>query len=101
MADASEAQAQLGQLFNDLVVANGLKVEVHGHTDNVGTVDGNMTLSEKRAFAVKKWLEVKSSSNFPEGRIHIFSHGQSNPLVSNDSPGGKAKNRRVTIVLGK
>ena len=96
-----EAQAQLGQLFNDLVIANGLKVEVHGHTDNVGTVDGNMSLSEKRAFAVKSWLEAKSSSNFPQGRVNIFSHGQSNPLVSNETAEGKAKNRRVTVVLGK
>ena len=98
---SSSAQAQLQTLFNDLVVANGLKVEVHGHTDNVGTVDGNMALSEKRAFAVKQWLEEKSSTNFPEGRVHVFSHGQSNPLVPNDTPDGKAKNRRVTIVLGK
>ena len=97
----AQAQAQLNQLFNDLVVASGLKVEVHGHTDNVGTVEGNMTLSEKRAFAVKSWLEAKSSSNFPQGRIHIFSHGQSNPLVSNETAEGKGKNRRVTIVLGK
>jgi OmpA-OmpF porin, OOP family len=97
----SAAQAQLNQLFNDLVVASGLKVEVHGHTDNVGSVDGNMALSEKRAFAVKQWLENKSSTNFPQGRINIFAHGQSNPVAPNDSPEGKAKNRRVTIVLGK
>jgi OmpA-OmpF porin, OOP family len=97
----SAAQAQLNQLFNDLVVASGLKVEVHGHTDNVGTVDGNMALSEKRAFAVKQWLEAKSSTNFPQGRINIFAHGQSNPVAPNDSPEGKAKNRRVAIVLGK
>jgi OmpA-OmpF porin, OOP family len=98
---SGDAEKQLQALFNDLVVANGLKVEVHGHTDNVGTPEGNMSLSEKRAFAVKKWLEAKSSTNFPEGRIAISAHGSTNPLVPNDSPEGKAKNRRVTIVLGK
>jgi OmpA-OmpF porin, OOP family len=98
---SGDAEKQLQALFNDLVVANGLKVEVHGHTDNVGNPDANMSLSEKRAFAVKQWLEKKSASNFPEGRISVSAHGSQNPLVPNDTPEGKAKNRRVTIVLGK
>ncbi|MEY4927127.1 MAG: hypothetical protein RI894_1563 [Bacteroidota bacterium] len=98
---SGDAEKELGTLFNDLVVANGLKVEVHGHTDNIGNPDANMALSEKRAFAVKKWLEKKSATNFPEGRISVSAHGSTNPLVPNDSPENKAKNRRVTIVLGK
>jgi OmpA-OmpF porin, OOP family len=98
---SGDAEKQLQSLFNDLVVANGLKVEVHGHTDNAGNADANMALSEKRAFAVKKWLESKSATNFPEGRIGVHAHGSTNPLVPNDSPANKAKNRRVTIVLGK
>ncbi len=97
----ASAQRQLGEMFNDLVVAGGLKVEVHGHTDNAGDAGKNMQLSERRAFAIKNWLENKSSTNFPEGRVAIFAHGQSNPVASNDTQAGKAKNRRVTIVLGK
>ena len=88
-------------LFNDLVVASNLRVEVHGHTDNVGDAAANMTLSEQRAFAVKDWLEKKSSSNFPQGRITTFAHGQTQPLVPNTSPANQAKNRRVMIVMGK
>ena len=95
------ATKAMDALFNDLVVASSLKVEVHGHTDNVGTADGNMALSEQRAFAIRKWLEAKSANNFPEGRIAIFAHGQSNPIAPNDSPVNKAKNRRVMIVMGK
>ncbi len=95
------AAQQLTALFNDLVVANGLKVEIHGHTDNAGTADANMSLSEKRAFAVQQWLEKKSSTNFPQGRCKVIAHGQTEPLAPNDTPEGKAKNRRVTIVLGK
>ncbi len=95
------AKQVLQNLFNDLIVASGLKVEVHGHTDNVGDPATNMALSEKRAFAIKQWLETKSPSNFPEGRINVFSHGQTNPVAPNDSPAGRAKNRRVAIVLGK
>ena len=95
-----EAQRDLRAMFKDLVVAGGTLVEIHGHTDNVGTVDGNMKLSESRAFAVKKWLEEQSSSNFPEGRVKVFAHGATEPLAPNDSTAGRAKNRRVEIVLG-
>jgi len=95
------AKQVLETLFNDLVVAGGLKVEVHGHTDNVGDPAANMGLSEKRAFAIRKWLETKSPSNFPEGRVNVFAHGQTNPVAPNDTPAGRAKNRRVNIVLGK
>jgi OmpA-OmpF porin, OOP family len=96
-----QAEKALQNLFNDLIVASNLKVEIHGHTDNAGDPNKNMQLSEDRAFAVKQWLEKKSSSNFPEGRLAIIAHGQMNPLVSNGTPEGKAKNRRVTIVMGK
>lgn len=96
-----QAQKELEDLFNDLVVASNLKVEIHGHTDNVGNPDANMALSEARAFAVKQWLEKKSPSNFPEGRIQVFAHGQTQPVVPNTTAEGKAKNRRVTIVMGR
>jgi OmpA-OmpF porin, OOP family len=96
-----QAEKSLQSLFNDLVVASNLKVEVHGHTDNSGDANKNMQLSEDRAFAVKQWLEKKSPNNFPDGRVAIIAHGQMTPLVSNGTPEGKAKNRRVTIVMGK
>ncbi len=91
----------LNSLFEDLVVANNLRVEIHGHTDNVGDPAKNMSLSEERAFAVKNWLEKKSPNNFPQGRTQVFAHGQSQPLAPNSSAENKAKNRRVTIVMGK
>jgi OmpA-OmpF porin, OOP family len=96
-----QAAQVMDQLFNDLVVASSLKVEVHGHTDNSGAPETNMALSEQRAFTIKKWLENKSANNFPEGRVAVFAHGQQNPVVPNDSPANKAKNRRVTIIMGK
>jgi len=95
-----EAQTQLRAMFKDLVVASGTVVEVHGHTDNMGSVDKNQKLSESRAFAVKKWLEEQSSANFPEGRVKVFAHGSAEPLEANDTAEGRAKNRRVEIVLG-
>lgn len=95
-----EAQTQLRSMFKDLVVAGGTVVEVHGHTDNVGLVEKNQQLSESRAFAVKKWLEEQSSTNFPEGRVKVFAHGATEPREANDTADGRAKNRRVEIVLG-
>lgn len=94
------AEGQLKTLLNDLVIASGTTVEIHGHTDNQGNAEANMKLSEDRAFAVQAWLEKASPANFPEGRIKVFAHGQTNPLTSNSTPGGQAKNRRVEIVLG-
>jgi len=94
------AEDTLKKLLSDVVIASGTTVEIHGHTDNQGTPDGNMKLSEARAFAVKAWLEKQSPSDFPEGRIKVFAHGQTNPLVPNTSAANMAKNRRVEIVLG-
>ena len=94
------ATSALNRLFEDLVIASSLKVEVHGHTDNVGNFEENMKLSERRAFAIKDWLEKKSATNFPEGRISIKAHGSSNPAVPNETAEGRAKNRRVEIIMG-
>ncbi|HEX4966489.1 MAG TPA: OmpA family protein [Thermoanaerobaculia bacterium] len=96
----AETQRQLQQLLRDLLVANASAVEIHGHTDNVGSPQANMQLSESRAFAVKQWLEQQSPANFPEGRVRVFSHGQQNPLVPNTTDAGRARNRRVEIVIG-
>lgn len=94
------AERELQQLLNDLLVAGGTAVEIHGHTDNVGNPQANMNLSEERAFAVKDWLERQSPVNFPEGRIRVFAHGQENPVAPNSTEQGRARNRRVEIVLG-
>ncbi|MGI4871049.1 MAG: OmpA family protein [Janthinobacterium lividum] len=94
------AERELNTLFDDLVVAGSLKVAVHGHTDNTGDANKNQQLSEDRAMAVRQWLEHKSVSAFPQGRIAVFAHGGTEPVASNSTPAGKAKNRRVEIVLG-
>jgi outer membrane protein OmpA-like peptidoglycan-associated protein len=95
--DAAQA---LEQLLRDLLVASGTVVEVHGHTDNVGSPKANLDLSEARAFAVKEWLEKQSPANFPDGRLRVFVHGQENPVAPNATEAGRARNRRVEIVIG-
>jgi len=94
------AADELNRLLSDLLVASATVVEVHGHTDSVGTREGNHALSEARAFAVKGWLESRSPVNFPDGRVRVFAHGQENPVAPNATDEGRARNRRVEIVLG-
>ena len=96
----AQTQGELKALLNELVVASGTIVEIHGHTDNAGAADANMKLSEDRAFAVKAWLEKQAPSSFPEGRVKVVAHGQTEPVAPNSTPDGRAKNRRVVIVLG-
>lgn len=92
---------QLEELKNGLLVADELKIEVHGHTDNTGDAGRNLTLSQSRAQAVKTWLRQQSSTSFPEYRFaKIEGHGQDRPLESNDNALGRSKNRRVEVVLG-
>lgn len=91
---------ELDKLLADLVVASGTMVEIHGHTDAAGSAEANMALSEQRAFAVKTWLEKHAPTSFPEGRIKVIAHGQTEPVASNATSEGRARNRRVVIVLG-
>ncbi len=44
-----QAQQQLEELFNELIVASNLKVEIHGYTDNVGDANNNLVLSQARS----------------------------------------------------
>ena len=98
-AFTAEGQQTLTELARELLVAGGTLVEVHGHTDNLGNADKNQQLSEDRAFAVKQWLMGQSSVNFPTERVSVHAHGATNPIASNATPDGRAKNRRVEIVL--
>jgi len=94
-----QSKALLDQLSRDLLVAGNTTIEVHGHTDNLGNPATSMPLSEARAFAVQNWLQRRSPVNFPAGRVRVFAHGQTQPLVPNNSDQNRAKNRRVEIVL--
>lgn len=93
------SEATLVELEQALVVAAGTRVEIHGHTDNVGNADLNFDLSKRRAAAVQAWLVSHAASSFPTDRVSVFGHGAEQPLVSNATSSGQAKNRRVEIVL--
>ena len=74
----------------------GSTVQVIGHTDNTGSTAHNQALSERRATAVADIL----TGNGVEGwRVQTSGVGYSRPIASNDTPGGRAQNRRVEIVI--
>lgn len=71
-------------------------VDVVGHTDSTGSVEYNQRLSERRAESVARYLE--SQKVIPE-RIKTIGAGEMDPVATNDTPEGRALNRRVEITL--
>ncbi|MEQ1839943.1 MAG: OmpA family protein [Verrucomicrobiales bacterium] len=97
-----EAERELNRIKDNLLIANELAIELSGHTDNTGTMDGNQRLSEDRALAVKRWLQSQSTRDFPDRRFsRVVGYGQDRTIESNSTATGRAKNRRVEIVLGR
>ncbi len=77
---------------------NNLKVEINGHTDNIGDDKNNQVLSEKRAGAVKDFLITEGCS---ASLLTIVGFGKTQPIASNDNENGRAKNRRVELKFVK
>jgi len=89
-----ESFAELNTLVELLEKNPGLKVEIGGHTDNVGTEEYNLTLSEKRAESVYDFLVKKG---IEKGRLRFKGYGFSEPIAENSTEEGRARNRRTEI----
>lgn len=93
--------AQQRQDFNDLFYyldnVAAAKLDVSGHTDNVGNQQSNITLSQNRADDVKNY--IMSNSGVTTGRMDTQGFGPNNPIAPNDTPANKALNRRVEVTL--
>jgi OmpA-OmpF porin, OOP family len=91
-----ESYGTLKEMANVLKENPDLKVKIVGHTDADGKDDANLDLSKRRAAAVKEAL-VKEFG-IDESRMETDGKGESEPIDKNDTPAGKANNRRVEFI---
>ncbi|MFI5218523.1 MAG: OmpA family protein [Bacteroidia bacterium] len=81
------------KLMNDI---RTLKVEISGHTDNVGSEEYNLRLSQSRAQSVVEYL---ISIGVDKDRLSFVGYGESRPFASNDTDEGRQKNRRIEFKI--
>jgi outer membrane protein OmpA-like peptidoglycan-associated protein len=77
----------------------GFPIVVEGHTDNVGTLSSNMTLSQQRAQSVRDWLV--NQGHLPAGCMSTKGFGLTVPIADNGTADGRQKNRRVEVKIEK
>jgi outer membrane protein OmpA-like peptidoglycan-associated protein len=90
------AREKLAKISGILLAYPGLKVQVEGHTDSVGTEEYNQRLSEQRAQSVREYLVNQQVS---AEAVTAFGFGESKPVAGNDTPEGRQQNRRVELVV--
>lgn len=91
-----EAFANLTKLANYLKAYPNRTLTIEGHTDNVGTLESNLTLSQQRAESVYAYLVEKGVNH---NRIGAYGKGESAPVASNDTASGRTLNRRVEVII--
>ncbi|MFC7000031.1 OmpA family protein [Rufibacter roseus] len=91
-----ESRTELDKLFQFLKANPSLKVEIAGHTDNVGQAAANQKLSEARAKAVVNYLVSKGA---PASMFQAKGYGQTQPAAPNDSEENRQLNRRIELRL--
>lgn len=94
----TESYPYIDELATVLMAQPTWRLDIAGHTDNLGSDKTNMALSKARAEAVKSFLVQKGIA---ENRITIYYFGESKPIASNDTEEGRAKNRRVEFRIVK
>ena len=93
-----ESEVELNKLFVLLSKNKNLKIEIGGHTDDVGDAKTNRTLSKNRAKAVMEYLIAKGIA---KERLNSKGYGEENPVADNSTEEGRAQNRRTEVkVIG-
>jgi outer membrane protein OmpA-like peptidoglycan-associated protein len=90
------AREKLARISGIVLSHPGLKLEVEGHTDSVGSEAYNQTLSEKRASSVRDYL---TGSGISPTVVTAKGFGKTMPVASNDNAAGRQQNRRVELVV--
>lgn len=90
------ATANLGKLSSFLNTYPDRTLQVEGHTDNVGSEENNLSLSQRRADSVRTFL---LNQGIGANRISAYGKGENYPVSSNESISGRALNRRVEVII--
>jgi OOP family OmpA-OmpF porin len=92
-ADITPGSAAVLELaYRTLMAYPEMEVEIRGYTDSVGNRLSNVRLSQRRADSVRMWLIGKGVD---PARLYARGFGPENPVAPNDTPQGRAKNRRI------
>ena len=93
-----ESTPVLEELQDTLTAHPELKLLIEGHTDSTGDDAHNLELSERRARAVVAWL---AGNGVEGGRLYARGLGETEPVADNDTPAGRAENRRVVLEVAE
>ena len=92
----TDAQIKLAKLAGIIQAHPGLNLAIEGHTDNIGSDEANMKLSQQRADAVRDFLVQQGLA--PDG-LTAVGLGKAEPVADNGTNEGRQKNRRVEIIV--
>lgn len=90
------SNAELDKLVKLMKANPTLRIELGGHTDNVGADAANLTLSQQRANAVRDHVVAQGVDG---ARITAKGYGETNPVATNDTEAGRALNRRTEVTV--
>ena len=90
------SNAELEKLVQLLRTNTTLRIELGGHTDNVGADAANLTLSDQRAQAVRDFVIAQG---IDASRITAKGYGETKPVATNDTEEGRAQNRRTEVTV--
>lgn len=89
-----ESEHIIDEIVDVLMSKPSIRLEIQGHTDNIGGIEFNQNLSERRAKAV---MDALISKGIEERRLRYRGFGYSQPVASNDTEEGRAQNRRTVF----
>ena len=92
----TDAQVKLAKISGILLTYPNLKVQVEGYTDNIGTDEYNLKLSQERATTVQAFL---IEQGVQPGSVTSQGYGKADPVADNATSAGRSENRRVSLVV--
>jgi outer membrane protein OmpA-like peptidoglycan-associated protein len=90
------AREKMAKVSGILLAYPGLRIQIEGHTDSIGTDEYNQRLSEQRADSVRDYLVAQG---VPNPTVSAVGLGKADPVASNETAAGRQQNRRVELVV--